>query len=113
MILNLALRPILESVGRAEMAAHCPVNPASLSSYDGQSNKSDFLDFGEGDMMVNQASLLNLFSGQQLFGVQRGFRDLFGNRSVDSGNLRLATANTPGYYSHLAKVRMSKVRIIS
>ena len=54
-MLNLALRPILESVGRAEMAAHCPVNPASLSSYDGQSNKSDFLDFGEGDMMVNKS----------------------------------------------------------
>merc|ERR1719341_2663611 len=54
---SLALRPILESVGRAEMAAHCPVNPASL----------------------------------------------FGNRSVDSRNLCLATANTPGYYSHLSE----------
>ena len=45
--------------------------------------------------------------------IQRGFCDLFGNRSVDSRNLRLATANTPGYYSHLAKVMMRKIRIIS
>ena len=42
-------------------------------------------------------------------GSLRGYRDLFSNRGVDSRNLRLATANTPGYYSHLAKVRLRMI----
>merc|ERR1719177_91995 len=54
---TLALRSILECVCWSKVAAHRPVNPASL----------------------------------------------FSNSSVDSRNLSLSTANTPGYDSHLNK----------